>query len=475
LRSLTRTLITTVPLIGLIVAGWIFLLFGQDDTVSAEEREPDGSFETNVEGRADRPALSAVRLGWEPPKPGEKPRVKPRAVPQNNTKAAPAGAGSQENGGDKQKAKAKAGGAKPSAAQVEDVPKAGAKKKDPAKKPAKAPYPPPLVREPLTAEEAAEFFGLLKKKKRYVFDPVLYVRAKPAREWTLKHTEHPQEGWTLKTNSRGMFGLNDVRESAPDVRILVAGDTQAVGKCAPAESWVQLLQERLQASDESRSVETLNAAQNGYNLYNYVGTIEKFWGLKPDVFVIVVFGGNDFAGSMPLYRHFQEMPPAKSAPHDPAKLFAQDAELRGAGGQEMAQILHFANNPEDIATAKTLLDSATAEIIRECRRRDVTPFFVYLPPSLRGQPKYTKELAARALEVAKMPERALAVSGDIADSWIQFMRKHKVAHLDMRSIFRSYGQPLYWASDQHLNLEGHSVMARAVERSLIGIMEKEKR
>lgn len=472
MRSLTRTLLTTIPLIGLIVAGWVFLLFGQGETVSAEERALIEGFETDFEGREDRQALSAVRIGWTPPIPGVQPRA-PRDLPKDAKGAQDAGAQTKPDGepeGDKPNASedsaegaTEEGGAKPPVT-ANDKPA----------KPAKPPYPPPLVREALTAELAAQFYATL-KRKRFVFDPLLYVRSKSNQEWPAKHADHPDGGWTVKTNDRGFFGTSNVREEAPDVRIVVTGDMQTVGKCAPAESWVELLQGRLQASDPERQVEALNAAQNGYNLYNYVGAIEKYRTLKPDVFVVVVFGGNDFAGSMPLYRHFGKLEPGKTTPRDPAKLFAEDAELHGAGAQEMAQILHFANNPEDVDRAKDLLVSMTAQVVIECRKRKITPFFVYLPPSLRGQPKFTQELATHALEVAKMPERALEVSGEIADSWIQFMRQNKIGHIDMRGIFRGFKAPLYWTSDQHLNLEGHKVMAQALERSIESVLLGERR
>ena len=83
MRPLTRTLITTVPLMGLIVAGWIFLLFGQGDTVSADELEVDRGFATNFEGRENRKALSAVREGWTPPIPGVQPKA-PRDLPKED-------------------------------------------------------------------------------------------------------------------------------------------------------------------------------------------------------------------------------------------------------------------------------------------------------------------------------------------------------------------------------------------------------
>ena len=89
-----------------------------------------------------------------------------------------------------------------------------------------AEYPPPLAREPLDEATAKQFFRSI-GRARYVYDPRLYFR--PASNLALHQDfpEHPERGWTVRTNSLGMREDDEPSATQPDLRILIAGASNA--------------------------------------------------------------------------------------------------------------------------------------------------------------------------------------------------------------------------------------------------------
>jgi hypothetical protein len=125
------------------------------------------------------------------------------------------------------------------------------------------------------------------------------------------------------------------------VRVLVTGDSHTEGVCTNAESFTHLLEGALADARPGAAVEAINSGLSGYNLYNYLGVLEKGRALGPDVFVVTVYGGNDFAAAVQLYRYFERMPPYERAPHSLRSSFLDGGLWTGAVAQELNQVAYF--------------------------------------------------------------------------------------------------------------------------------------
>ncbi|MCP3914052.1 MAG: hypothetical protein GY711_00675 [bacterium] len=292
----------------------------------------------------------------------------------------------------------------------------------------------------------------------YRFDPSCYFRMRPGISMRIGFAEHPAGGWTAVTNDHGMLDGQDVREPAPEVRVLVTGDSHSAGLCAPLETFTHLLEVNLAQGLGAEHVETLNAALGGYDPYNYLGVLESFRALEPDVFVVVVFGGNDFYGLLKLQRFFHRRPPAKQTPHSREPLLK--AFKRGVVGQELSQVVHFLNNPEDEAICGGTLMAITEGIAARCRERGVELLCVYLPPPSRGQPELHAQKFAEALASIGVGPEALAVSDRIGDRWLASLEDAGIEALDLRPEFAASQEDLYWSTDYHLDLAGHRLVGR---------------
>lgn len=319
-----------------------------------------------------------------------------------------------------------------------------------------ADWPPPLVREPLDEATAAMYFPGLRKGKRHRYDPVAYFRHHP--NWTamMKWAEHPEGRFRSHTNAQGLHEDEDVQSPKIGIRILVAGDSHIAGVCNNAESFPNVLEQRLDT--EAEPVDVLNAAEGGYCPYNYLGTLELFSELAPDVFVMVVYGGNDFSSMIVLQRYFERRRP----PRGPRKKLPVGKGVDGIVPQELQQALFFHANEEDIAIAIGTLAAITVEVRERCRGLDAELVCVYLPPPSRGQPAIFGAKAEELMAGVEIGPESLLVSDSIADRWLEWLEQVGVAGVDMRPVFRDVEEPVFWDGDKHLNIRGHALMAEAV-------------
>jgi len=328
-----------------------------------------------------------------------------------------------------------------------------------------------LLLEPVDEATAPAVFWAL-DKRRYRYDPnAYYLRRGPA-VWRKDWAEHPDGGWEARTNRLGMREDADPAPERPDLRILVAGDSHTDGVCPNADSFTNLLEARLAARWPERSVEALNAGLGGYSTYNYLGTLDAYAELEPHVFVVVVYGGNDFMESMRLQRYFQRRPPPEPGPYAAKMLFEEHPAARIILSQELAQAFYFLNNPDDVQASIDVTAAILVEASERCAARGVRFLCAYLPPPGRAQGSLYEPALLPVLEAHGQGRAALAVSDAIADGWIAIARERGIACVDLRPAFAASEKPCYWQLDHHIDLEGQRVVADALEAALLEMLEE---
>jgi lysophospholipase L1-like esterase len=279
---------------------------------------------------------------------------------------------------------------------------------------------------------------------------------RPGLNHTVNFPEHPQGGWRVWVNSLGLRGPEPA--PSPDRRILVTGDSHTEGACRLRERYTELLQARLsEASGEE--VEVVNAGVGGYDFYQYLGTLERLEQLDPDVFVVTVYGGNDFSGSVVLHHFWNGTRPVPLT--DGYKRRIETAlELSKIGlAQAFTQILFFDEHPAERAAALDAATGVTREIARQCDERGIALLVVYLPPMIDVQRERFEPWVTNMVRTLELDEETLHVSDRLADEWIADARAAGIDLLDLRPAFRASKEPLYWTSDHHIDLAGHALVA----------------
>jgi lysophospholipase L1-like esterase len=321
-------------------------------------------------------------------------------------------------------------------------------------------FPPSiLVRRTLTPEEVAQLFTL-DEREFDVYDPHCQFIKKPGLDGERAWPEHPAGRYTYHTNSLGLRGAADPAAVQPDLRVLVVGDSHTEGVCSDDETFTAELERRLRAAHAGRSIEALNAARGGYSFYQYLGTLERLLALAPDVFVVAIYGGNDFEEALTLQHFFQgtARPPSQS-------FEALRAETMKAHGSAIGQSLNgcktFTVWPDQIEVALQAARDCCTEIRAQCLRASIRPVFVYLPAAvdieLERHPKLRE-----ALEMLELSQDDVRSQDRMADSLLAFLRATNADVLDLRPAFRAAKEPLYWHADLHMNLAAHKLVSDAL-------------
>lgn len=324
-----------------------------------------------------------------------------------------------------------------------------------------------IPRLPWTSRASAYFWPQLAAQgDNWEPHPILGARRRPGFAAYQRHGEHPDGGYPIRCNSLGM--RDDEPLAEPDLRILVAGDSQTEGVCANGDSFCNLWEQQLRKPEpnrgaaQDRAVEVINAGQGGSSPWSYLNTFEAYADLQPDVFAAVFFGGNDFRGALELERYHRQRGPGRGRGRQRLRSDLGDLPP-GAGPQELQQAVYFLDNPADRVIAVKVWVSLTMELQRQCTAAGTELRLIYLPPAYNAQASaFQEELNTTK---ANWPELAQEIADLdlLVDAWIADLAEQQIDVLDLRPVFQTPSR-LFWRGDLHLNLEGHRQVAAALAR-----------
>ncbi len=270
--------------------------------------------------------------------------------------------------------------------------------------------------------------------------------------------EHPNGRWTRLTNGDGARESHEFPIAPPEFFVLVAGDSHTDGLCDNVESYSNRLELELAQRHDGHSIEVYNTGVSGYSFYNYLGVLEDFLARKPDVFVSVFFGGNDFFEVLKVQHLYAgTVPPPRSRGYW-TQLSSAKALPEATLAQGLNQLLYLRENPDQMDLSLKAALFATSEIQRLCAENGVEWIAVYLPSAFDLPSPKLAELRARAKANLSLSDADFELSNRMADQLLTTLRERGVETLDLRPAFRAQDQELYW-SDLHINLRGQQVVA----------------
>lgn len=314
----------------------------------------------------------------------------------------------------------------------------------------------------LTEELASSLF--FQRGSTETYDPWSYFRHRGSLQRRIEWLEHPRGAWTWRTNAQGLREDADVDPAFAGRRVIVTGDSHTEGFCDNVESLAGRLESLLAA--EGGEVDVLNAANGGFSFFHYAGVLERFLHLRPEAFVVVVFGGNDFLEAAVPAAYFRGETLPMPGPEEIEELRA----WHGTFGPGLTQSFHsldfFRRRPEQVEACLRAAGERTLSIRDRCAAAGVRLLVLYLPPPCdagwREQAVRFDELA-RALRLAPADRQVVE---RLADRYLEVLREAGIEAVDLRPRLREGPGPWYWERDHHLNLAGHDALARIVHERL---------
>jgi len=319
---------------------------------------------------------------------------------------------------------------------------------------------PIVARRPLKLELARKLFPQLRKVERNVFDRWSYFRSRGHLDFERKFAEHPRKHWTIVTNSLGFREKTEVRAVKTRLRILVTGDSHTEGVIPTEESFTNVLERKLARRLGAENVEVLNAGKGGYSFFNYPGVLEKHADtLKPDVFVLGVFGGNDFVEAARQIRYFNRLAPRKIDSKLSELIGNLNRSMEGYGPQAINQAVLFTFSPEDAVLGLHAGVALSLEMATFCREKRIRFLVVYIPSFVEAQPVLLGNDIQSALAIVNISQSDLEVLTISGDRYLSALSELDIETIDMRPIFQSEDSLAFWRADHHINTLGHQLIA----------------
>lgn len=355
--------------------------------------------------------------------------------------------------------------------------RAGPDPRDPA-----ADFGPPwrsLTREPLDELLAATFYPALARERgrenpRKVFCPqALFINA-PGFSAPIHWEEHPAKVWNVRYVDGGFRNPRETREPKPRSRVILCGDSHLEGVVPYRETACAVLERLLGEHDDASSIEVLNGASGGYDFYNYLGFLERSLPLRPDVFVVVVYGGNDFLGLLPVHAYFERVLlefPGRAAGERLGKLAAHN---HGAVSQGFQQIVRFVESPRSAELALDGAVRATLELRAVAEANGIALLVAYLPPMHDVRPQDMREDLDALVSLLGYGPEALATTDRLAERWMAAVAAEGIAVVDLRPALRASEERAYWRTDHHLDTRGHEIVARELFPHLVPFLARER-
>ncbi|MCE9595446.1 MAG: SGNH/GDSL hydrolase family protein [Planctomycetes bacterium] len=312
----------------------------------------------------------------------------------------------------------------------------------------------------LTEEVAGQLFPL--NVPDQAFDPQCYLRHASNLDNRVNWPEHANGAWHLRTNS---LGLREDRELAPQfdgLRVLCTGDSHTDGVCDNSESWPHRLEAELHAAHPDAAIEVINAGKGCYSFYHYRGVLERLAYLSPKLFVVAVYGGNDFMETTRPWYYFAGVDRPRFDGPDWKRVDAGKRVDAPAMAQVWTSVYYFHRFPSEIDVALGAALSLSADMAGAAEARGMRVLFVYIPSRAELDIDAELERSKAALAALELGRADLETARKMADRYLQGLASLGLPVIDMRATFRAAAKPPYWNSDLHIDVAGHAAIGAAL-------------
>lgn len=309
----------------------------------------------------------------------------------------------------------------------------------------------------------------------YAIDPIVGVR--PRRSLEIRFVIHPlhvaptgggRDKVTRRTDNLSLVRRDDVVELASGPRVLLVGDSHMMGVVSNEDNAADLLESRLH-SDGFGGAAVYNGSCGFYSLYQDVLRMRTLRdALRPDLFLLVVFLGNDLIELEDLsVPHLDDALAERPAdPHPPAETTSARIAWLGLPEEQLfwqglnqACYLHLHPERFEPICAKA---RRSLELLRDLARESSADVLVALLPGYDLVfPERVAAISERTREV-----EATGANGRLRQRLLADAKELGLPTVDPLDAFRADGREDLFATDYHIFLRGHALLAAQIAPAL---------
>ena len=301
-----------------------------------------------------------------------------------------------------------------------------------------------------------------------VLDPWTYHRQRSDLRVRVPWPEHPAGAWHLVTNSLGLREDHEVDPESGGPRIVVVGDSHTNGYCDNGESYPNVIEVDLRRRCGSPALDVVNAANGGFGPYQMLGAVEKHAALRPDLYVVALFAGNDFLDARNPKAWFEGREHEPGAPTEGEEIERAHDLSPALTTQGLQTVLFARQRPHELAQLVTAVAGLVAEMRQAAERADARLVVVVLPSALDVPGAVDPALLARVRERLALSDADLAAGARAGDALGRELERIGIEAHDLRARLVASGHRCFWRADYHLDVDGHRVVAGALSELLGG-------
>jgi len=289
--------------------------------------------------------------------------------------------------------------------------------------------------------------------------------------------EHREGLVRLATNNLGF------REDAPTLtakpegtrRIVVTGDSHIDGVVNNAESVANRIETKLNEGENRKRYEVINAGHGYYTFHNYVGLLRSLELLAPDLFIVIVYAGNDFAEALMQAERDGELKMPRRPSDYRSRLRAAtkttDGQFYAGVGQALNQVAFFKQFPQFEEIALRVAIAKLAELQAEAERQEIDLLVVILPPQVDLEWASDQARNDEAKAELELNEIDLLSGRRLTAELIHWLTRKGIPGTDLheplretRAAMTAAGakENLFWVQDHHLSTAGQRAVADAL-------------
>jgi len=260
-----------------------------------------------------------------------------------------------------------------------------------------------------------------------------------------------------RTNNLGFRDDNDVADKTPnEFRVLVTGDSHTDGVLRyNTQSFVNIWEKKLNATDTTTYYNCMNGGVGYYTFRNYHGFLKKFSHLKPDVFLINVFTGNDFRETVKFEDDRTSISNIYKSWSMRFRRKFQSAEQQAFPYiQGIEQLLFYESFPEEKERSMEIAKKYLLQIIELCKQKNIRLIVTLLPSKLEVKPIFREHIQTLFDLDAKTTNNNLEMTQLLK----KFLQEQQVEHYDLFPILQNTSEKLFWDVDLHINPKAHELI-----------------
>ncbi|GAA0729720.1 hypothetical protein GCM10009430_40140 [Aquimarina litoralis] len=262
-----------------------------------------------------------------------------------------------------------------------------------------------------------------------------------------------------RTNNLGFReDLDTENKKLPnEFRILVTGDSHTDGVLKHNyQSFVNKWENKLNRTDSTVFYNCINGGTAYYTFRNYLGFLKKYKDLKPDIYLINIFTGNDFRETF-LYEDDRTSSKNvfKTIFIRTKRKFYSNTQKSIPPNQGLDQVLYFKHFPDDMETSLETAKKYISEIKSICAEENIRLIITLLPSKLETNSVFRNEIQS----LFKLNDETIDRNKKLTLLLSNWLDQQQIEYYDLKQPLKQAKKKVYWDEDLHINVEGHRVIS----------------